>query len=180
MAFKQRWSLHGFHLRPIWLQFLVAIDSESCQRSFPSFCAPLLPMLCWSAATRAQLLILQSKPSIVFWNSLLEWLPMSCSGSNLKLNFNSVAWVLTNGLSRFYLLWSPKINCVEFEFFLKLQNWGQQWVNINPHPLKWIANKVCSQICRKWNAMFESHAVTIVDRTSFDFRFSIFFSDLPL
>ena len=30
----------AFHLRPIWLQTLVAIDSESCLTSFPSFCAP--------------------------------------------------------------------------------------------------------------------------------------------
>ena len=37
-----------------------------------------------------------------------------------------------------------------------------------------IATKVCSQICRKWNAMFESHVVTSVDRTSFDFRFEDF------
>ena len=42
----QRWSLHqytwlsniAFHLRPIWLQTLVAIYSESCLTSFPSFC----------------------------------------------------------------------------------------------------------------------------------------------
>ena len=30
----------AFHLRSIWLQTLVAIDSESRQTSFPSFCAP--------------------------------------------------------------------------------------------------------------------------------------------
>ena len=30
----------AFDLRQIWLQTLVAIDSESCQTSFPSFCAP--------------------------------------------------------------------------------------------------------------------------------------------
>ena len=30
----------AFHLRPIGLQTLVAINSESCQTSFPSFCAP--------------------------------------------------------------------------------------------------------------------------------------------
>ena len=30
----------AFHLRPIWLQTLVAIDSESCLTSFPRFCAP--------------------------------------------------------------------------------------------------------------------------------------------
>ena len=29
-----------FHLRPIWLQILVAIDSESPLTSFPRFCAP--------------------------------------------------------------------------------------------------------------------------------------------
>ena len=28
-----------FHLLPIWLLTLVAIDSESCQTLFPSFCA---------------------------------------------------------------------------------------------------------------------------------------------
>ena len=30
----------AFHLRPIWLQTLVVIDSESHLTSFPSFCAP--------------------------------------------------------------------------------------------------------------------------------------------
>ena len=30
----------AFHLRPIWLQALVAIDSELRLTSFPSFCAP--------------------------------------------------------------------------------------------------------------------------------------------
>ena len=30
----------AFHLRPIWLQTLDAIESEWCHASFPSFCAP--------------------------------------------------------------------------------------------------------------------------------------------
>ena len=38
-----------------------------------------------------------------------------------------------------------------------------------------IATKVCSQIGRKWNAMFESHVVTSLDRTSFGFLFEDFF-----
>ena len=33
------------------------------------------PKLCRSAAPRTRALNLQSKPSIVFWNSLREWLP---------------------------------------------------------------------------------------------------------
>ena len=37
-----------------------------------------------------------------------------------------------------------------------------------------IATKVCSRIGRKLNAMFESHVVTSVDRTSFYFRFEDF------
>ena len=37
-----------------------------------------------------------------------------------------------------------------------------------------IATKVYSQIGRKCNAMFESHIVTSVDRTSFDFHFFFF------
>ena len=43
-----------------------------------------------------------------------------------------------------------------------------------------IATKVCSQIGRKRNAMFESHVVTSVARTSFDFRFEVVLSNLPL
>ena len=45
-----------------------------------------------------------------------------------------------------------------------------------------IATKVwsLSQIGSKWNAMFEGHAVTSVDRTSFNFLFEVFFSNLPL
>ena len=35
------WPLNiAFHLRPIWLQTLVAINSEWCKTSFPSFCEP--------------------------------------------------------------------------------------------------------------------------------------------
>ena len=43
-----------------------------------------------------------------------------------------------------------------------------------------IATKVCSRIGRKWNAMFESHVVTSVDRTSFDFQFKDFWINLTL
>ena len=45
-----------------------------------------------------------------------------------------------------------------------------------------IATNVCSQIGRKWNAMFESHVATTqasIDRTSFDFEFDDFSSNLP-
>ena len=38
----------AFHLRPFWLKTLFAIDSESCQRSFPSFCEPHVKWLCCS------------------------------------------------------------------------------------------------------------------------------------
>ena len=43
-----------------------------------------------------------------------------------------------------------------------------------------IATKICSQLGCKWNEMFESHAVTRVDRKSFDFQFEFFFSNLTL
>ena len=43
-----------------------------------------------------------------------------------------------------------------------------------------IATKVCSEIGSKWNVMFESHVVTIVDRTSLDFWFEDFLRNLPL
>ena len=52
------------------------------------------------------------------------------------------------------------------------------------HDSELIATKVCSPICSKRNAMFESHVtvvtVTSVDRTSFNFLFEDFCSNLPL
>ena len=39
------------------------------------------------------------------------------------------------------------------------------------HDYESTSAKVCSQIGRKWNAMFESHVVTSVDRWSFYFGF---------
>ena len=38
-----------------------------------------------------------------------------------------------------------------------------------------ITTKVCSQIGCKWNAIFENHVVTSIDRTRFDFQFWRFF-----
>ena len=48
----------------------------------PCVCASLsyLPKLCSSAAQKALPLILQSKPLIVFWNSLHKWLPDDWQG----------------------------------------------------------------------------------------------------
>ena len=43
-----------------------------------------------------------------------------------------------------------------------------------------IATKDCSQICCKCNTLFESHFVTSVDRTSFNFLFEDFSNNLPL
>ena len=44
------------------------------------------------AAPRAWLLILPSKPSITFWNSLRRDCQMTCRGSNLDSNLNCAAW----------------------------------------------------------------------------------------
>ena len=66
------------------------------------------PKLCRSPAHIGFPMILQSKPSIVFWNGISDWLPddwQQWQGLELglKLEFCS----LTNGLLRFYLLWNP-------------------------------------------------------------------------
>ena len=53
------------------------------------------PKLCWSAAPRARPLILPSKPLIVFWNSLREWLTGEWQGLKLELRFELCS--LTNG-----------------------------------------------------------------------------------
>ena len=46
----KNWNLScpniAFHLLPIWVQTLVAINSEWCRASFPSFCVPPDELLC--------------------------------------------------------------------------------------------------------------------------------------
>ena len=54
--------------------------------------------LCWCTAPRAWPLILQSKTSIAFWNSLQRDCQMTGRGSNLDSNLNSAAWpIICNG-----------------------------------------------------------------------------------
>ena len=47
-------------------------------------CQSNQPKLCWSTAPRAWPLILQSNPSTVFSNSLLEWLPDETTSTGLQ------------------------------------------------------------------------------------------------
>ena len=65
-------------------------------------CLSYLPKLCQSPAKRAWLLILQSKPLLVFWNSLQECLPDD--RQRLKLGLKLKLCSLTYGILRFYLL----------------------------------------------------------------------------
>ena len=58
--------------------------------------------------------------------------------------------------------------------------WAQKLGNNVWHDSERIATKVCSQICCKWNAMFESSVETCIDWTSFDFHIEDFFSNLLL
>ena len=60
-------------------------------------------------------LILQSKPSIVLWNSLRGWLPHDWQGLELGLKLELCH--LTNRLKRFYKLRSPKISCLSLNSF---------------------------------------------------------------
>ena len=54
-------------------------------------CSPNLPKPCRSSATRDWQLILQSKPTIVFCDSLRGDCQMTCRGSNFDSNLNSAA-----------------------------------------------------------------------------------------
>ena len=49
--------------------------------------SPAQPVPAWSAASKAWPLMLQSKPSIFFWNSLWEWLPDDLQWLELGLEF---------------------------------------------------------------------------------------------
>ena len=132
----QSWSLHGFQVSRS-LPAATAADLET-----PCVCASPSdqPKVCRSTAPRALPLILQSKPLIVLWNSLQECLPDDLQG--FKLGFNFELCCLTNGFKRFYLLWTPRIICVElnssFSVCWKRRNWWQLWVYTNSYPAKWL------------------------------------------
>ena len=67
---------------------IVACQCSNCCRlgNKLCWCLPFYPSkLCWSTTPRVGPLILQSKPSIVFWNSLLEWWPDDRQGLELGL-----------------------------------------------------------------------------------------------
>ena len=77
-----KWADHC----PQWLQQTIVC----ARQSNPS-------KLCLSVTPRDEPLILQSKPSIIFWSSLWKWLPDDRQGlkiSNLDANLNSDQWVL--------------------------------------------------------------------------------------
>ena len=79
-----------------------------CSPSYP-------PKQSRRAAPRAWPLILPSKPSITFLNSLRRDCQMT---GRLKLGLKLEFCLLTNELKRFYHLQNHSINCTEFEFFL--------------------------------------------------------------
>ena len=111
-SLKSYWLLNWVSITRVagrCLQLLQQILKTPCFYSCPS--DP--PKLCRSTAPRELPLIL--KPLISFWNSLREWLPDDWQG--LKLGLKLELCCLTNWLYRFYLLYSLKMNCVEFEFF---------------------------------------------------------------
>ena len=83
----------------------------------PCVCARLSnpPKQSRRAAPRAWPLILPSKPSITFLNSLRRDCQMT---GRLKLGLKLEFCLLTNELKRFYHLQNHSINCTEFEFFL--------------------------------------------------------------
>ena len=135
-------------LRPCWLSNRVSIArvmahfpqvsrslpvATAADLETPCVCArpPDPPMLCRSAAPRAWPLILQPNPSIVFSNSLREWLPDDLHWSAGAWTWTQT-WTLPPDQWVVEVLSAPKpqknvqINCVEFffEFFLERQNWG--------------------------------------------------------
>ena len=78
-----------------------AADSETlCVCACPSD----QPKLCLTAAPSARPLILQSKPSTIFWNSLRRECQMTGMDSNLDSNLYSAAW--TTSLK---VLWPLKL-----------------------------------------------------------------------
>ena len=105
------------HWKMEWRSLLGSAETAA-YLEMPCVCAcqPYQSKLCRSVAPRVWPLILQSKA----WNSLREWMRDDRQG--LKLGLKLELHSLTNWLKRFFLLRSPRIICVDFEFFSGLLN----------------------------------------------------------
>ena len=84
--FTDHWLLNYVSSTTVTLPAATAADSET----------PFVPILPSQAVLYLRLnslpLILQSRPSIVSWKSLQEWLPDAWQGSDLDSNLNSASW----------------------------------------------------------------------------------------
>ena len=104
-TWKKMWLVAAWNLQSI--KTLLALDSSQYRKSGSMFSStePVAASsdCCWlsgfaqasqRAAPKAWLLILNSKPSIIFWNSLrlLRDCQMTGRGSNLDSNLNCASW----------------------------------------------------------------------------------------
>ena len=112
MAFK-----HCFHLLPIWLQYLFAIDSESRQRSFPSLsirigCAVLLESKQTPFSRTQSWFRSAALHRTPFWTFRFVPLPYFHSETNELLKYWAKQWVV---------LWSvgSSVKYIYFPFWIK-------------------------------------------------------------
>ena len=76
-----------------------------------------------------------------------------------------------------YIHYLSKKRASAYSAEIQTSNQTAQWLQMAARKSsELIAIKVCSQIGCKWNAIFEIHVVTSVDRMSFDFDFKIFWA----
>ena len=75
-----------FHLRPIWLQTLVEIDSESYQTLFPSFCA---------LASEVAVLFCSNLSRLPFLGQFVDSDLLLCTGSDLEHAFFFLCHIFT-------------------------------------------------------------------------------------
>ena len=102
-------------------------------------------------------------------------------GNDVRHDSESIATKVCSQIGRKWNATCPKKGrLLRFESYSTATSDGgaQKLGNDVRYDSESISAKVCSQIGRKWNAMFESHVVTSVDRWSFDFGFYDFLSYL--
>ena len=140
-------------------------DCSYCHHLWDSLslaCLSYQPKLFWSAALRVWPLILCQ---ILWMSSLIAFGPGDQHGLKLGLKLDLCSQ--TNKLQRFYLLWNPWINCMEFEFFLgllmMLKSRQVKWLfessipTFSLHPTdqqEFKLSKFCFSIMIFWNCEF--------------------------
>ena len=161
----------AFHLRPIWLQTLVAIDSELRLTSFPSFCAPpsevaalfdsnmsrrpsldrSLIQTCYFAQDSIQNMLFSSCVIILLRDEwMIESLSEAIGAALVGNNFSPIPWKFHSTWKKKWLVTAQNLQSIKTLFALELNQCrksGSTFSSSEPVAASsdccWLGNALC-------------------------------------